>query len=375
MLGCPACGSSRLKVVFDWPDVPANSALFLETREEAVGHPRGSIRLTVCRDCGFVFNRAFDPSLPEYSERGWIDEYGLQGAHVLEVGAGGNGEFLHLFCELSGGTGVGLDPAVSREQQGDIQLLSRPFDATWAEPADAVICRHTLEHIGSVGRFLDQLAAWGRTSERAVYLFELPDFSTILERRSFWDIYYEHASYFTADTLQATFARHGFEPVRCRRAFDDQYLILEARLGDVTVPAVDPEAILRATELLAVEYGERAPIYARRFRELRSEGPVLIWQAGSKAAALAGIPGVEGCVDALVDIHPGKTGRFMVGSGLPIVSPDRLPALEPAHIVVMNAIYLDEIAGTCRGLGVEAAIHSADTLILRRAGEHERTAV
>src|SRR5262249_58416012 len=101
------------------------------------------------------------------------------------------------------------------------------------------VCRHTLEHIGDVSGFLEDLAAWGRGNAGAVYLFELPDFGTILDRSSFWDIYYEHASYFTHQTLRATFQRHGFDVLRSYRLFDDQYLILEPRLA-ATPPRIDP---------------------------------------------------------------------------------------------------------------------------------------
>jgi hypothetical protein len=371
--------------VLEWPELPVNSTLFLATREEAVAVARASFRLTVCRECGFAFNADFDPTLPEYSERNletqlyssgfnsfatglareWIADHRLQGAHVLEIGAGGAGGFLRLFCELSGGTGIGLDPAVRPAEDGPVRLVSRPFDSTWREPADAVLCRHTLEHVGDVGAFLGDLARWARANPAAVHLFELPDLSTILERGSFWDLYYEHASYFTADTLCATFERHGFEVLRCRRVFDDQYLVLEARLGRSVraASANRGKGTLAAAERLARRYEELRPRYARRFLELRADGPVVVWQAGAKAAALLGIPDVAGSVSALVDVNPGKRGRFIVGAGLPVVGPEDLLVLEPAHVVVMNAVYLDEISVTLRERGVDASLHSAEGLV------------
>ncbi|HEY4346965.1 MAG TPA: class I SAM-dependent methyltransferase [Gaiellaceae bacterium] len=381
---CPACRGTRVGEVLEWPDIPVNSTLFLASQEEAVNFPRGSFRLSVCRDCGLGFNADFDPGLPEYSERNletqlcssgfasfatglaleWIADHGLEGAHVLEIGAGRAGEFLQLFCELSGGTGVGLDPAALPAQNGSVRLLERPFDSAWREPADAVICRHTLEHVGDVGTFLGDLARWAHTSPAAVHLFELPDFSTILERGSFWDLYYEHASYFTADTLRAAFERNGFDVLGCRRAFDDQYLILEARLAPAppTVSATRGQETLASAESLARQIDEVRPVYARRFQQLRKDGPIVVWQAGAKAAALLEDPRIAETVVALVDVNTAKRGRYIVGTGLPVVGPDDVPALDPAHVVVMNGVYRNEIAETLETLGSGAAVHTIESL-------------
>jgi methyltransferase family protein/C-methyltransferase-like protein len=370
--------------VLEWADIPASSALFVETREEAVSAPRGSFRLTVCRACALAFNADFDPRLPEYSARNletqlcsdafqafarglarsWIAEYGLEGARVLEIGAGRSGEFLRLFCSLSGGTGIGLDPAAAPADNGSVRLVAREFDETWREPADAVVCRHTLEHVGAVSGFLAALARWGRANPEAVYLFELPDFSTILERGSFWDLYYEHASYFTGASLRGAFERHGFEVLSCRRAFDDQYLILEARRGRPSegFAATDGEAVLAGARKLAARYAKDARAYVDGFRKLAADGPVLVWQAGAKAAALLRIPGLAPKVEALVDVNPEKRGRYLVGPSLPIVAPEDVPSLAPAHIVVMNDVYREEIATACRELGVDAAVHSVEAL-------------
>ena len=42
--------------------------------------------------------------------------------------------------------------------------------------------------------------------------FELPDTERVLTEAAFWDIYYEHCSYFTPGSLARLFRRTGFEP-------------------------------------------------------------------------------------------------------------------------------------------------------------------
>jgi hypothetical protein len=65
----------------------------------------------------------------------------------------------------------------------------------------------------------------------AVLLFELPDMGRILEERAFWDIYYEHCSYFTAGSLARAFGKAGFDVLDVYKVYDGQYLLIEARPG------------------------------------------------------------------------------------------------------------------------------------------------
>ena len=95
--------------------------------------------------------------------------------------------------------------------------------------ADYVCCRHTLEHIGDVADFMRLVRQpIGDRADVAVF-FELPDTERVLLEAAFWDIYYEHCSYFTPGSLARLFRRTGFEPRRLWKAYDDQYLMIEAR--------------------------------------------------------------------------------------------------------------------------------------------------
>ena len=58
---------------------------------------------------------------------------------------------------------------------------------------------------------------------------------------------------------------------------------------------------------------------------------------------------------AVVDINPHKWGKFLAGAGNEIVGPDALADLRPDVVVVMNPIYVDDIARdlAARGLAPE----------------------
>ena len=115
--------------------------------------------------------------------------------------------------------------------------------------ADYVCCRHTLEHIHDVLDFMRLVrTAIGDRPDVPVF-FELPDLERVLVERAFWDIYYEHCSYFTLGSLARLFRRTGFEVTELWKAYDGQYLMIEARpvAGPTTAALAQEDDLARIT--------------------------------------------------------------------------------------------------------------------------------
>ena len=152
----------------------------------------------------------------------------------LEIGCG-KGEFLVMMCEEGAGRGIGIDPG-TRPERIDSPAADR---LTWIQDlysdrygfilTDAVVSRHTLEHIAPVGDMLTTIRRSIDNRMDTVVLFELPDVRRVLDEIAFWDIYYEHCSYFSAGSMARAFRTAGFDVVDLDLAFDDQYLLLAAR--------------------------------------------------------------------------------------------------------------------------------------------------
>lgn len=377
---CPLCGGTRVEEIFRLPSVPVHSMILLPEAAAARAFPRGTFVLTQCSDCGFLFNAAFEAGRMAYGAAfeesqhfsptfgRFADELVERLArslgprdHVVEIGCG-RGEFLAALCRRTGCRGTGIDPGWRPGRLPDplpagLTFLAEPLGPQHAAlDADLLLCRHTLEHIDEVRAFVTLAAACGGERPGFRLFFETPDAGRIVEEGAFWDLYYEHCSYFTAGTKQALFARCGLATTGIEAAFGAQYLLLEAR------PAANPAAAGRAAPPargFAERLHERIATWHRRVTDWAKRGEQLVlWGGGSKAVAFLTALDLAGEIAAVVDINPHRQGRYLPGSGHPIVAPSALRRIEPDRVVVMNPLYRDEIARSLRQHGLQPAIEA-----------------
>lgn len=388
---CPACAGTALQPFHAVDAVPVNSCLLVDDERTAREFPRGDLRLAHCRSCGFITNTAFDPARSTYSldyeetqafsprfqefigelSREWVEKYHLHGKHVVEIGCG-KGEFLVEMLRAGAGTGLGIDPGVHPERvAGDVAERVAwvqgffPRDLPSIE-ADALVCRHTLEHVGPVREFMTGVRVALRDRRDTVVLFELPGTLHVLDEAWFWDTYYEHCSYFTAGSLARLFRATGFEVLDLRAAYDGQYVLIEARPSDV--PAVgaplaledDLQRVERGVDHFAGSYDRVVEQWRGRVRAAAEDGAsVVIWGSGSKGVAFLAALGEDARhVSAAVDINPYKHGRWMAGTGHRIVAPKELLDLRPSLVIAMNATYLAEIGRDLNDLGLDVTLES-----------------
>ena len=387
-LPCPCCGGMNVRIFFGEDSVPQNSCLLLDDPGTAANFPRGELQIGFCDDCGFITNTAFEPGSAEYSQRyeetqgfsgrfmafaeelaeRWVEDYQLHDRTVLEIGCG-KGEFLIEMAKAGAGHCIGIDPGVHPERiddpaAADIEWIIDFYDERYSHlDADVVICRHTLEHIPNVAEFLTSIRNAIGDRPDTVILFELPDVARILTEIAFWDIYYEHCSYFSLGSLARVFRRTGFEVVELSREYDDQYLLIAAKpstvpaAGEPLVQEDDLDELRRGVEHFRTGYEALVEEWRKRLVELReNEGQAVIWGSGSKGVSFISNLDISTEVAAAVDINPHKWGKFMVGSNHEIISPEKLTDIQPELVVAMNPIYLGEIGDDLRQLGVDTTL-------------------
>jgi SAM-dependent methyltransferase len=345
--------------------------------------PRRDIDLVLCLACGFVFNAAFDEDALRYADDYenaqthstvfaayldslialLIDRHALEGRTVLEVGCG-KGEFLARLCRAARCQGIGFDPSYSEARHGPpgpgVRIVADRFDR-WDPRLEAalVCCRHVIEHLGRPRELLQTIAA-GLGGTPTPVFFETPRLEWILRERAFWDVSYEHCSYFTMPVLARLFESCGFTVADSRPAFEGQYQWLTARADGRRRPAAgapgDP-AHRRETEAFGAAWAAARDDWAARMAALGRRGPWAVWGAGAKGVMFLNLLDLgPDTVPVVVDQNPRKQGGYVPGTGQPIVPPAALREHGIRSVLVVNPNYREEVAGTLARAGVAAEL-------------------
>lgn len=388
---CPACGSAGMSVFYEVGNVPVNSVLLVMSRAEALGFQTGDINLAVCPACGFISNIAFDERLTQYTARyeatqGYsptfnkfhqalaqelIDRYDLRDKDIIEIGCD-KGDFITMLCEMGDNRGVGFDPAYvpgrhPSSAANRLTFISDFYSEKYAGyHADFICCKMTLEHIPDAGEFIATVRRSVGDRRDTVIFFQIPNARYVLCDVAFWDIYYEHCSYFTKGSLARLFRANGFEVGDLWTVYDDQYLMIEARPAAGTpqgAPLPDEESpadTLRMVDYFVEHYEVKRAEWRRDLARMKAEGrKVVLWGGGSKGVAFLTTLGQSlDDIAYAVDINPIKTGTFMAGTGQEIVAPSFLKEYQPDVVVIMNPVYREEITGDLTAMGLSPDIRT-----------------
>ncbi|SFD18945.1 class I SAM-dependent methyltransferase [Tropicimonas isoalkanivorans] len=380
---CPACGGGALKSLLHLPAIPVQSCILLDSVEEGAAFPRHEMRLTFCEDCGFIFNAAFDERLIDYAStteesqhfsdtfnafaKKLVEEilatWKLQGRKVLEIGCG-KGDFLRELCLAVPCEALGIDPGFIEERLKTVDGGSLRFQREYFETAmvemcpDLVICRHTLEHIGEVRGIVDDILPLVAGRPDAGIFFETPDVGRVLREGAFWDIYFEHCSYFTPGSHARLFRAAGFDVTALRLDYGEQYIIQHARPANgaqtAALPAEEPMHELSA---LAAAFPAKVAEVMTYWREFvtsrhRDGKRIAVWGGGSKCVSFLTSLGLGPEIAQVIDINPFKQNRFLPGAGIQVRAPEALAESPPDTVIVMNPVYLDEIGRSLAGMGL-----------------------
>jgi hypothetical protein len=383
---CPSCGGDRLRAFFRVNHAPVFSLVTVKSKDEALAVPRKDIELALCLQCGFIFNRLFDTSIDHFSG-GYEDQqafsktfmdylrrlsgdlvrkYSLQGKNIVEIGCG-KGDFLNLLVQTSGGKGVGIDPAYREGRQVNPNLtFHRQFYGMehGGISADAICCRHTLEHIHDTRGFLRLLRHSLGSNTAPVIFFEVPEIKRILEVGAFWDIYYEHCSYFSPGSLARAFRNAGFEVLDLRLDYQGQYLLIEARPSlTETCTAQQHEETVAELELLVSRFARKIDADLGGWRntlvKLKQGGAkAVVWGGGSKSVGfLVNFADLD-LIQYVVDVNPHMEGNYIPGIGKMYVQPSFLRDYRPDAVIIMNAIYKEEISKSLHDMGLSPEVHA-----------------
>jgi hypothetical protein len=351
--------------------------LLFSTAAAARSIRRGILDLRACRSCGFVTNAAFDATLLDYGPAyensqdcspafaAYLDElverivtqHSICTGCVVEVGCG-KGTFLTrlLTHPKNSCNAVGFDPSYIGPQTmlgGRLRFATVFYSPDTAVPADAVVCRHVIEHVPDPLMLLGAIRM-GIGSRQAKVFVETPCIEWIFRRCVPWDLFYEHCSLFTVQSLGLALTQAGFKVTAIRHVFGGQYLWAEAEIGNGTWPTRSIETASLA-EQFAADDRHRTASWAGLLADLR--GSVVVWGAGAKGVTFCNLadPSAQR-IAAVVDVNPAKQGHFLPGTGHPIIAPEQAAADSVATVLVLNPNYTSEVSAALAKLGSPAVV-------------------
>ena len=343
---CPSCSTGGLSIIYEVSQVPVHSVILHHTREEATAYPTGDIDLGYCQACGFVTNTAFDPSVQEYDAEyestqafsptfnafhrtlatDLIERFDLRGKQVVEIGCG-QGEFLKMLCEIGGNSGVGFDPAYIgppsiQESSYNITFIPDFYSEKYTDfKGDFFCCKMTLEHIHQTRQFITTVRQAIGQQANTVVFFQVPNARYVFGDLAFWDIYYEHCSYFTIGSLARLFRAAGFEVMDLWSGYDDQYIMIEAKPSTSTAGQALPQ------EERVEDFGREI----ERFTELtrKKSRPGRNFSAPPRHRSQCGFMGwrlqmrrlphhgglLLDQIELAVDVNPRKNNTYLAGTG------------------------------------------------------------
>ncbi len=369
---CTNCQSPETEKFFILENAPVQSIVTIKSYEEAIAVPKKELALTFCNNCGFIFNSSFDTNLDlytkgyedqqgfsatwmkfitDFTER-FIDKYNVRNKNVIEIGCG-KGDFLQIICKLGNNKGIGIDPAYvpgRLEENPSLRFIREFYSESHGDlPADIIVCRHTMEHIFDNHTFVKTIRKAVKNNPDVIVLIEVPSIVRILKINAFWDIFYEHCSYFSPGSLARLFRMNHFEVLDNYLEYDNQYLFVEAKPTN-EVPEKTHQIEESVKELkthvdkFVVSVNDELDKWRNRLRLMKEENKkVVVWGGGSKSVGFLTHFNDIGVIEHVVDINPHMQGNYIPGIGIQYVPPKFLESYKPDTVIIMNGVYEKEI--------------------------------
>ncbi len=254
-----------------------------------------------------------------------------------DVGCG-NGAFLRAFSEKKPGwslvgsevndrnrAAVEAIPRVESLHVGRIEDVDGPFDV--------IVMIHVLEHVASPTDLLGTLRT--KLGTGASLIIEVPDRT----QNPFEILIADHATHFSAATLQGLMERSGFEVTRVATDWVPKEISLVARRRDSGADAASATEAVAGLEGCAKNLRWLQATIERGVEVARTAATESFGLFGSSIAATWLATELEGQVSFFVDEDPARGGATHLG--LPIYHPREVP--HGAHVLL---VLPDQIASS-----------------------------
>lgn len=344
-----------------------NAPLEKSNRKQSLG----PVRLRFNTSLNFLENEAFDPKLIDYTENYENSQINSErfsnhmksvlkilkkkfprNSNIIEVGCG-KGDFLQMVQNDNHFKIKGYDASYDGNNES---IEKRYLNNKDRIKTDLVILRHVLEHVPNPYNFLNLLKKI--FGEVMVYI-EVPSYDWILEKKTFFDITYEHVNYFSQKSLKTLFTDKSLQH---RLLFDDQYQFVMANLKTLNRKF---ENDYNSKNWKPIYFDELFPNLKNDIENLEKISKnknIFLWGAATKGCLfLVHCMNHKSLIKKIkfaIDQNPKKIGKYLPVSGVQIKTKQDFfkTAKEGDLLIISNPAYQEEICSDLKAAGLENII-------------------
>jgi len=288
-------------------------------------------------------------------------------SHVVEVAA--NDGYLLQYVAMRGIPCLGIEPTASTAAAArakGIAIIEEFFGRALAERlvaehghAHLTAANNVLAHVPDINDFVGGFTVL--LAEQGVATFEFPSLLRLIEDRQFDTIYHEHFSYLSLTVVEHIFKANGLTvfDVESLSTHGGSLRVYAERADVASRPTSERLRVMRESEAAAgvtdraLYTGFQAEAEAVKNDVLRflldakrSGRTVAAYGAAAKGNTLLNFAGVrQDLLPFVVDRSPGKQGKFLPGSRIPIVAADQIAAARPDYVLILPWNLREEIMG------------------------------
>lgn len=266
-------------------------------------------------------------------------------SRILEIGCG-KGYFLEQLVHVGFENFFGYDATY---QGSSTRVQGRYFDQRDSGfGADAIILRHTLEHIPKPLSLLQDNLRINANPQAQIFI-EVPCFDWIRRGQSYWDLTIEHCNYFSRSSFEKMLPGAAISSV-----FDGQYLWISARASQLSIFVSDEQNHFSSVDLHAI-FPSIGSVTDSKLED-KLHGRYWVWGSGTKGVMFIWhlSKNINGYLPplGLIDINPAKQGKYISCLGYRIEGPEALGRyLEDGDaVIVVNPAYIKEITSLIKGM-------------------------
>jgi len=287
-----------------------------------------------------------------------VERFGLNANSFVAELASNDGYLLQYFA-AKGIPVLGIEPAANVAEvavKKGIPTLVKFFGAKTAEElvqegkrADLIAANNVLAQVPDVNDFVEGIRIF--LKPQGVATIEFPHLMRLMEDNQFDTIYHEHFSYFSFLTAEKIFAAHRLTifDVEELPSHGGSLRIYARQREDTSKPVQAKVAELRNREIeTGFTHMERYSTFDEQVKETKRKLLEFVIKAKREGKSIAGYgaPGkgntlLNYCgircdfLDYTVDRSPYKQGKFLPGTHIPILHPDKIQETKPDYILIL----------------------------------------